>query len=181
VVDILISAMHTREALELCVVNGRSSDIYLSSIDIHKATNVDNLSNNSNNKNSNNNNNILMSTTCTTTALDKNHIMSRLDSLSQQIMNRTYANMSDQSKIFHNSINRSLFGSLPSISTGITSSPKQPLSEKTNSMASLKNSCSNILDSYKKEVPTARLCRIQEFQSSSFYGFFLCGDPKKLG
>ncbi|CAF4805151.1 unnamed protein product, partial [Rotaria socialis] len=90
-------------------------------------------------------------------------------------------NLPDQSNIFHNTINQSLFGSLPSISTGIASSPKAPLSEKTNSMASLKNSCSNILDSYKKDVPTARLCRIQEFQSSSFYGFFLCGDPKKLG
>ncbi|CAF3486275.1 unnamed protein product [Rotaria socialis] len=185
VVDILISAMHTRETVELSVVNSRSSDIYLPSIDTHKTTSVNNLSNNSNNKNSNNNNNnnnnILMGTTCTTTVLDKNHIISRLDSLSQQIMNRIYTNLPDQSNIFHNTINQSLFGSLPSISTGIASSPKAPLSEKTNSMASLKNSCSNILDSYKKDVPTARLCRIQEFQSSSFYGFFLCGDPKKLG
>lgn len=31
------------------------------------------------------------------------------------------------------------------------------------------------------EAPVARLCRIRRFPTSLFYGFFLRGDPKKLG
>ena len=33
----------------------------------------------------------------------------------------------------------------------------------------------------KKDAPVARLCHVRKFPSSPFFGFFLCGDPNKLG
>lgn len=133
----LIAAMHTHETLELCVVNSRSNDPDLASIGINKKMNSDNLSNISaknQNNNNNNNNNHVMNTTHTIPSLNKDNIINRLNSLSQEMMNKTYANLANQSKIFNNCTDRNHFASLSTLSMGITASPKDSWITKSSSM-----------------------------------------------
>ncbi|CAF4563054.1 unnamed protein product [Rotaria sp. Silwood1] len=183
VVDIIISAMQTNDTIEMYVVNSRSNDVYLSSIDTNKGKNIDNLLNNNN---TNNNNNNLMISKQTTTDLshdlsDKNRTTSLFDGLSQQTMSSNYLNLQGQSENSNKLVDRGLYGSLPTLSTGITASPKDLHTTKLTSISSTKNSGTNLLNICIKDAPVGRLCRIRKIPSSPFYGFFLSGDRKKLG
>ncbi|CAF3670009.1 unnamed protein product [Rotaria sordida] len=181
VIDILMSAMQTHNTIEICVINSCLNDIYLSSIDTNKGANINSLLN-SNNTNNNNNNNLMIATRMTAVSSndlsDKNHTIG----LNQQTMNTTYLNLHGQSKNSNKITDRSLYGSLPTLTTGITASPiGHRATTKTTSISSEKNLNTNILDIYKKDAPSARLCRIRKIPSSPFYGFFLCGNRRKLG
>lgn len=45
----------------------------------------------------------------------------------------------------------------------------------------IEGSITKLSDISSQDAPVARLCRVRKFATSPFYGFFLCGDPKKLG
>ena len=45
----------------------------------------------------------------------------------------------------------------------------------------VEGSTTRLSDIASQDAPVGRLCRIRKFPTSPFYGFFLCGDPKKLG
>ncbi|CAF2991677.1 unnamed protein product [Rotaria sp. Silwood2] len=178
--------MQTHDTIEICVVNNRSNGVYLSSINTNNGTSTDNLLNSNNTNNNNNNNNNLMIATHTTAVLrnnllDKTHTISPFDGFSQQTMSANFLNLQDQSENSNKIIDRSFYGSLPILSTGITASPKNLRTAKLTSISSEKNSSTEILNICKKGAPVARLCRIRKIPSSPFYGFFLCGDRKKLG
>jgi hypothetical protein len=195
----LVSAMRTNESIEMRVVDGRSRDVYPSTIDADKQINSNSLLNSNNN-----NNNTITSTTQRTTAVsgddlsDLNSSISPFDSLNHQKIATSYPNLPGQFRQFDSVTNRALSGSVPALATGITASPNifhQPKSISTSSeskliriiiqlnilLLSIEGSITKLSDISAHDAPVARLCRIRKFATSPFYGFFLCGDPKKLG
>ncbi|CAF0730470.1 unnamed protein product [Rotaria sp. Silwood1] len=186
VVDMLVSAMRTNETIEMRVVDGSARDVYTSTTDADKQANPNSL------LNSNNNNN---NTVTTTTAIhsqnttgvsgddlsDINSSVSPFDSLNLQKIATSYPNLPGQLKHLDNVTNRALSGSVPALSTGITASPTRIHLAKHISPSSEKGSINKLSDILTQDAPVARLCRIRKFATSPFYGFFLCGDPKKNG
>lgn len=126
VVDMLVSAMRTNETIEMRVVDGRSRNVYASTVEAEKATDSNSL------LNSNNNNNTVTTATIhsqrTTTASgddlsDMNSLTSPFDSVNQQKIATSYPNLPRQLKRFDQVNNRALSGSVPTLATGITASP----------------------------------------------------------
>ena len=140
----LVSAMRTNESIEMRVVDGRSRDVYPSTIDGDKQTTSNSLLNSNNN-----NNNSIANTTIQsqrTTAVsgddfsDINSSISPFDSLNQQKIATSYPNLPGQFKQFDSVTNRALSGSVPALATGITASPNvfhQPKSMSTSSESKL--------------------------------------------
>ncbi|CAF0852377.1 unnamed protein product [Adineta steineri] len=184
VVEMLVSAMRTNDTIDMRVIDGRSRDVYPSTTDVDKQTNTNHV------LNSNNNNNTITGSTThsqrTTAVLgddisDINSSISIFDSLNQQKIATSYPNLPGQLKHFDNFTSRALSGSVPALATGITASPGALHHAKSISTSSEKGSITRLSDISSQDAPVARLCRVRKFASSPFYGFFLCGDPKKLG
>ncbi|CAF4041131.1 unnamed protein product [Rotaria sp. Silwood2] len=186
VVEMLVSAMRTNDTIEMRVVDGSSRDVYHSTTDADKQTNPNSLLNSNNN---NNNNNIVTTTihSLNTTGVsgddlsDINSLISPFDTLNQQKIATSYPNLPGQLKHLDNVTNRALSGSVPALATGITASPTRIHLAKHITHSSEKGSINKLSDILTQDAPVARLCRIRKFATSPFYGFFLCGDPKKHG
>ncbi|CAF1208220.1 unnamed protein product [Rotaria sordida] len=185
VVDMLVSAMRTNDTIEMRVVDGSSRDVYPSTTNADKQTNTNGL------LNSNNNNNNAVTSTAIHSShpigvsgddlSDINSSISPFDSLNQQKIATSYPNLPGQLKHLENVTNRAFGGSVPALATGITASPTSMHLTKHISASYEKGSINKLSDISTQDAPVARLCRIRKFPTSPFYGFFLCGDPKKLG
>ncbi|CAF0931428.1 unnamed protein product [Adineta ricciae] len=178
VVDMVVSAMRTNESIELRVIEGHARGAYPSTVDNEKQTNT------------NNNNNIVPTSTIhsqrTTAVLsddlsDINSSVSPFDSINQQKIATSYPNLPGQLRQIDGFTSRALSGSVPALATGITASPGVLHHPKSISISSEKGSITKLSDISSQDAPVARLCRVRKFATSPFYGFFLCGDPKKLG
>ncbi|CAF4469790.1 unnamed protein product [Rotaria socialis] len=183
VVEMLVSAMRANDTIEMRVIGGSSRDAYPSTIDVDKQTSPSSL------LNTNNNNNTAKRTNHSQhregvsgdDLSDMNSSISPFDSLNQQKIATSYPNLHGQLRHLDHVTNRALSGSVPVLATGITASPNSIHLVKNISISSEKGSISKLSDISTHDAPVARLCRIRKFATSPFYGFFLCGDPKKLG
>ncbi|CAF0925167.1 unnamed protein product [Adineta steineri] len=172
VVQMLFSAIKTQDTIEMCVTNNHMNDIFASTNDTHKSGNilVNNIDNNS------------ITTTHTQGVFNKD-LSSRNSpdsSFKQQIINKNSSDLPDQEKQSNNIIDYGINGNIPAYSTGITASPKL-FRSKTSSSITSKNTDAKLSQIPKNDAPVARLCHIRRLPSSPFCGFFLTGNPKRLG
>ncbi|CAF1569314.1 unnamed protein product [Rotaria magnacalcarata] len=183
VVEMLVSAMRANDTIEMRVIEGSSRDVYPSTIDVDKQTNPSSLLNTNNNNNTAKRTNHSQHTGGVSgdDLSDMNSSISPFDSLNQQKIATSYPNLHGQLRHLDHITNRALSGSVPVLATGITASPNSIHLAKNISISSEKGSMSKLSDISTHDAPVARLCRIRKFATSPFYGFFLCGDPKKLG
>ncbi|UJR23589.1 hypothetical protein I4U23_026578 [Adineta vaga] len=164
VIQMLFKAIQTQDTIEMCVNNNHTNEFDSTTKEIIHNDNTLNM----------------IETTIQDTSVlsdDLSHKINSIHSLRSQTINTNQSNLYDNTKCFNNMIDRGRSGSIPTLSTGITASPKDFRSKSISSISS-KNTMDQIS---KKDAPIARLCRIRKFPSSPFYGFFLCGNPKRLG
>ncbi|CAF1516560.1 unnamed protein product [Adineta ricciae] len=165
VVQMLLTAIQTQDTLEMCVSNSHSNDFYPS---IKETTRDDNTRE-------------TMVSTAHETSVLSDIISSKnspVHSPKLPTTNTSHSDLYDNAQHLTNTIHRVRSESISQLSTGITASPKDIRSTSTTSTSSKKHAMDSIS---KRDAPIARLCRIRKFPSSPFYGFFLCGNPKRLG
>lgn len=188
VVNMLVSAMRKNELIELLVIDRASRYAYMMVSETEK------ISQTNGEINSNNNNNTTATATVSatidsqrTTAIsgedlsDMNSLASPFDTINQQKLALSYPSLTGEFQRLEQMSDRALSGSVPTLATGITASPLTGHSSKNLSSSSERGSTAKIKEIASHEAPVARLCRIRRFPTSLFYGFFLRGDPKKLG
>ncbi|CAF1468030.1 unnamed protein product, partial [Didymodactylos carnosus] len=178
VVEMLVRAMRTKDQIEMKVIDSRSRDYYTEQ-----------------QQNGTQDNNIVLGTlsppTVTTQTVQSTHSaltndnlsdvtssIGGFDTINQQTIATSFPNLPAQLQRadLHS---RTFSGSVPSVFTGITANTNGNITSQLT--ASEKGSTAKLSDISVQEAPVARLCRIRKFPTSPFYGFFLCGDPKKLG
>jgi hypothetical protein len=117
----LVSAMRANESIEMRVIDGRSRNIYASTMDMDKHTDPHDQLNN------NNNDNTVTAATIHTqrpaiassdVLSNVNSVTSPFDSVNQQKIAISYPNLPGQLKQIDHMSNRALSGSVPTLATG---------------------------------------------------------------